>query len=471
DKVDARTDIYSLGVMLYEMLAGEVPFDAESSFGVLMKHLNDPPPPIAGASIDIQNIIDRALAKEADSRYTSAKELADEFAAILDGKTTSTRTSQILEKARAISEDKKQPRPFNWMFALGGAAALVLAFAAYWYFSPAPSAKNENEIAGRVSYLDFNNVLDKATITITELPAPKAGSHYDVWFLAQGGETRRNIGSVNVDENGQGQMVFINSSQENILAAFDQIEITIEPNNDPAPEESSRKVAASSVFPPLAFTHIRHLLVAFDSAPDQNALIQGLWATADSADTSAFELQEAFANDDEKIIRLKTEEIINQIAGNQNPDQYKDWNGDGTIDDPSDGYGLLPNGAGQGYIPATIAHAKFAAEAPDATESIQTHSAHVVTCVENMDGWTKQLLAKALLLQETPFGPEMYPLITEMSALSLKILSGVDSNGNKLLEPIIGEGGADTAYEHAFYMANMQLMLGAGRIPPPATRK
>src|SRR5690349_13028980 len=55
DKVDARTDIYSFGVMLYEMLAGTVPFESESSFGLLMKHLNDPPPSINGISSDLQS--------------------------------------------------------------------------------------------------------------------------------------------------------------------------------------------------------------------------------------------------------------------------------------------------------------------------------------------------------------------------------------------------------------------------------
>ncbi len=79
DKVTRKTDIYSLGVMLYEMLAGAVPFDAESSFGILMKHLNDPPPPIFGISSDLQFIIDRALAKDPEIRYATAKELADEF--------------------------------------------------------------------------------------------------------------------------------------------------------------------------------------------------------------------------------------------------------------------------------------------------------------------------------------------------------------------------------------------------------
>ena len=44
EKVDKRTDIYSLGIVLYEMLAGTVPFQADTTFGMLMKHINEPPP-------------------------------------------------------------------------------------------------------------------------------------------------------------------------------------------------------------------------------------------------------------------------------------------------------------------------------------------------------------------------------------------------------------------------------------------
>src|SRR5688572_5485351 len=87
DKVDKKTDLYSLGVVLYEMLAGNVPFDAESSFGVLMKHLNDPPPPISTISSDLQTVIDRALAKDPAIRYNSAKEMVDEFISVFNGQT------------------------------------------------------------------------------------------------------------------------------------------------------------------------------------------------------------------------------------------------------------------------------------------------------------------------------------------------------------------------------------------------
>src|SRR5260221_10338938 len=64
EKVDNRTDIYSLRIMLYEMLAGAVPFQADTTFGMLMKHINEPPPPIKGLSGDMNLLIDRALAKD-----------------------------------------------------------------------------------------------------------------------------------------------------------------------------------------------------------------------------------------------------------------------------------------------------------------------------------------------------------------------------------------------------------------------
>ncbi len=465
DKVDRKTDIYSLGVVLYEMLAGTVPFDAESSFGLLMKHINEPPPPINGISSDLQTVMNRALAKDPEFRYSSAKELADEFIAVFNGQTVSINTTDLAKIAQQTLE-QKQARPFPWIWAGLGALALIgLAFAAF-RFSLSPPL-SENQFVGRVSLLDFNAIMDRATITLSGLPIPEGGTHYEVWYLAQGGETRRNVGIVTMDDAAQGQLVFNNPDQENILSLYDQLEVTIESDNDVSPDVSSGDVVASSVFPPLALIHVRHVTVSFQSAPNRIALIQGLWNIADSIDTNTLELQTAFNNSDEELLRLKTEQIINQLVGKTNINQYRDWNENGTIDDPGDGFGLFENGD-QGYILNAISHAQFAAESADATENIQIHSAHVVLCIENMKAWSEQLLEKTLQLEEMSFGPEMEPLIQEMVFLSNQVLFGVDLNGNELIEPITGEGAGATAYDHAYYMAEMPLLIGEHRIPPPA---
>jgi len=75
--LDQRSDIYSLGIMMYELLAGRTPFQGDSAVEVLMKHVTEPPAPLPDFVSIFQPIIDKTLAKNREDRYGRAREMIE----------------------------------------------------------------------------------------------------------------------------------------------------------------------------------------------------------------------------------------------------------------------------------------------------------------------------------------------------------------------------------------------------------
>lgn len=158
--VDARTDVYSLGVVLYELLTGDVPFPGESFVAVALKHVHEPPPSLLDVRRDVPlrvvAAIDRALEKNPSDRFPTMDAFAAELEACLRelGDDTGSGTTVI----PTPRQHRARPRRSSWpvitalvaLLAIGAVVAGLLKFRGD--ATPATATGRPVALSGLASY-------------------------------------------------------------------------------------------------------------------------------------------------------------------------------------------------------------------------------------------------------------------------------------------------------------------------------
>jgi len=158
-KVDVRTDIWSLGVVFYEMVGGSPPFRGDTPSDCITSILTAEPPPLSGILTDVplklESILQKALRKNSDERYHTIKEMLADLRLLKEELEADSSLPQTKAPAESIVSKIKHHKR-GMLFTLAGALLAAAVVYSFYFVAPAP-LPNEKSIA----VLPFENLSEE----------------------------------------------------------------------------------------------------------------------------------------------------------------------------------------------------------------------------------------------------------------------------------------------------------------------
>jgi len=222
NKVDNRSDVYGLGVLVYQMLTGERPFTSDTPLGVLVKHINEPVPNIRDVNPSLppwfETVTKTAMAKNKEDRYRSVLEFSHAVSIAAFGRERTVPSALILERQR-LSASKRNK---TTLILSGTIFALIVAGIYFSQSALAPQATPTKKPSVTASAIPITETFTSVPSTATETVEPTSTPDVAPVVAHPGGADQiallsgNEIYLMNIDGSGLTQVRTENSTKTNL---------------------------------------------------------------------------------------------------------------------------------------------------------------------------------------------------------------------------------------------------------------
>lgn len=511
--ISASADIYSLGIVVYEMLTGKQPFTAETPMQVVLKHMTEPIPSIVnqveGLPATLELVMQRVLSKSPQNRYKTAAEFAEDFNRAIQGVSLDADSTAILDFNARPSPDPTILAPaatptltdqpatptqtiimqqgFSPLVVLGGfaiiAVLIVVVLALVLNRPPettvdSPTAETliatattaqvvvatvtEGPSFGRLSFSTTNKTGDTVTLQVENLTPPGADEVYAAWLMNTSTDGTIKLGDLTLDPLGNGVLPpYVDKDGRVLPADFNAITVTRETGEVEAPTgeilySASVPIEVAEVMQIMYVTSGDGIPFASLNSTEYSPAVLASGPTAGLLDSIIAEGIKArdhagLAQRAGTVggMHLHNEHTINITQGALN-----DLNGDGRGENPGFQKGIYF------YIDLINQQLTTAANATGSTLRLQSDLELIRICLDNTRIRADQLVVFEQDSLASPDVESVAQQAIEATKTAAAILNGVDANGNGQVEAFEGECGLMQIRAYGLVAASMSLLQG-----------
>jgi serine/threonine protein kinase len=487
--LDYRTDLYSLAVVVFEMLTGQAPYAADTPMQVVFQHITAPVPSLSemmsSVSPELDQVLQKALAKEPAQRYQSALEFMEAFgraakeqgpllpapprprtgpqslATTIDDPVASIATSRMRQTMASSSTS-------NPVLLLGGfaiiAVLVVVVLLILTNRPPVPgaveatltmSATQQIAAVPSVPVLGWANFStsvspgDTVSVSVQNLMPPSGGRNYYAWLQNTGDGSLLPIGRLNSDALGSGQLSYTDADGTMLPARYNAILLGLEDGETDTPSGA----AAYSGSVPREVTQALNAILLDITIPAEGSqaeftgsLFAGVVSEATIGQQHAGLAAGATTSG---AMHTHAEHTINILNGT-----LEDYDGDGRGANPGRGFGVMF------FLDRILADLNTAASAPTANRALQSQIELIRVCSENARTWKDQIVELETEVSAADNLESVPQQLVEATELADALLNGVDLNENGQVEPFEGECGLQQIAVYGISVGNIDIVAG-----------